>query len=299
MTGRSWVVAAGIPAHLGQMFVERVSQTARIVACLPLDDAKSYTDTYSEALYVRMCEKLRGSEGADRKTLLKGARLIFLYLDKGDGREAVLFERFGLESLVTPLRREEILDLSWTTGNQRGRVVNRLVGEARRAISHAGELLDEIALEVTNRDNKTCLLLPPKNFGHDVDVVLDLVRQAASGRMSAADFRSGLKQVSQSLSSMTEGNRRYFVGRGRLVFKSPGKAGSRHGLAPVWDDPEHEPSCVLRGRMRCGASFDPSFHYDCAIPSAHGRAFARCHGAAMRAPRGRSHVNVAPNDNVR
>ena len=43
-------------------------------------------------------------------------------------------------------------------------------------IGQARSLLAVIAEEVTNRDNKTCLLLPRKNFGREIDRVFDCVR---------------------------------------------------------------------------------------------------------------------------
>ena len=80
-----------------------------------------------------------------------------------------------------------------------------------------------------------------------------------------------------------------------MVFRT----GARHGLAPVWGDADHELSCVVRGRLRCGASFDPRFHYDCS--GAKERVtLENCHKATDHLwVSGTDYVNIAPNDNVR
>ena len=164
-------------------------------------------------------------------------------------------------------------------------------------IGHAQGLLTVIAEEVTNRDNKTCLLLPHKNFGSRIGEVLDCVHDAVVSVKNKDEFKKNLDRVSRSLQTTVDG-RKYFMGQGKLVFKSPGKAGARHGLAPVWGDQGHESSCVIRGRMRFGVSYDPQFHYDCDIPGGRDRSFPSCHGIEC-VRRGRTHVNIAPNDNIR
>ena len=69
------------------------------------------------------------------------ANLVLLYLSKGDGSESMLYERFGVELLVVPLKRPEIAGMPLATGNQRRRAVNALVREGSRAIRHAQDLL--------------------------------------------------------------------------------------------------------------------------------------------------------------
>ena len=293
------MAVAGIPPEICNAFVTEFNKTFPITSLSPLDRSKSYTDLYSEALYEQLATKLKGDEQSDRAHLLSDANLVLLYLHKNDGSESTLFQRFGAEALVVPLKRPNIADMSLTTGNQRGQAVNGLVRKGRRAIRHARDLLSVIAEEVTSRDNKTCLLLPRKNFGHKINKVFDCVRDAAlSEEEGKGKFKQKLDRVSQSLPIDHVDGRKYFVGQGRLVFKSPGKAGARHGLAPTWEDPGHDSSCVIRGRMRFGVSYDPKFHYDCDIPKDGNLTFPSCHDT-KRVPRGRTHVNIAPNDNIR
>ena len=291
-------VAAGIPPEIGNEFVAKFIKTSRIMSWLPLDRSKCYTDSYSEMLYEQLAEKLKKHEQPNRHPLLSDVNLVLLYLHKDDGSESMLYERFGVELLVVPLKRPEIAGMPLATGNQRRRAVNALVREGSRAIRHAQALLAVIAEEVTNRDNKTCLLLPHKNFGRGVNDVFDSVRDAVLAGEGRNEFKKRLRRVSRSLDTVREARREYFVGQGGLVFKSPGKAGARHGLAPTWEDAGHDSSCVIRGRMRLGTSYDPKFHYDCAIPGNRSRNFPSCHGV-KDVPRNRGHVNIAPNDNVR
>lgn len=152
------------------------------------------------------------------------------------------------------------------------------------AIPHVQSLLAVIAEEVTNRDNKTCLLLPRKNFGSRIDEVIDFVRGAVMSAQDKEEFKKNLDRVSRSLQTTVDG-RKYFVGQGKLVFKSPGRAGARHGLAPIWGDPGHDSSCVIRGRMRFGASCDPKFHYDCDIPVGGNRRYPSCHDTKNISPK--------------
>ena len=291
------VAVAGIPPEIGDEFAAEFNKTFSITSLLPLKRSESYTDSYSEKLYERLARKLKKREQSNRSCLLSNTNLVLLYLHKNDGSASVLFDRFGAEALVVPLKSPNIADVDFSTRNQRGQVVNGLIREGRRMIGQARNLLAIIAEEITNRDNKTCLLLPRKNFGREVDEVFDCVRDVVLSGGDKEEFKKNLSRVSRSLRTVRAGRRIYFVGQGGLVFGSPGKAGARHGLAPVWEDPDHESSCVIRGRMRFGASYDPKFHYDCDIKDGN-RNFSSCHGPKT-VPRGRTHVNIAPNDNIR
>ena len=254
--------------------------------------------SYAENLYEKVAIKLKESGSADRHDLLANTNFLLLYLDKNDGSESTIHERFGTETLVAPIKSPNIEEGSLATGNQRRRAVNELIREGRRAVRHAQELLSVIAEEVTNRENKTCLLLPPRNFGGEFEMVLDCIRKASSAGEGKEEFRNSLRGVSRSLRTVRAGRHEYFLGKRQLVFRSPGKAGARHGLAPGWEDAGHDLSCVIRGRVRFGTSYDPKFHYDCDIPKDGSRRFPSCHGT-RNVPRGRTHVNIAPNDNIR
>lgn len=299
MKPRVFVAAAGIPPEIGDEFVAGFIKTLPITSWLPLNRSQSYTDSYTKVLYGRLAEKLRTREPSDRRSLLTNANLLLLYLDKEDGSESAIFARFGTEALVAPMRFPDLRNIPLETGNQRRKAANGLIREGKRAIGKARRLLSTIAEEVTNRDNRTCLLLPPKNFGSGIAAVFDCVRDASLAGDEREEFKNRLHDVARSLRMQRNGGREYFVGRSGFVFRSPGKAGARHGLAPDWKSPGgHDASCVIRGRLRFGASYDPEFHYDCDIPDVGDRNFPSCHGT-KRISRKRAHANIAPNDNIR
>ena len=184
----------------------------------------------------------------------------------------------------------------WIPKISKDRLSMNCIGELTRAVRRARELLSEIADEITNRDNKTCLLLPCKNFGEDIYKILDCVHGVSRER--EATFQNRLNSILPSLRTSRVQKRTYYVGKNGLVFRSPGKAGARHGLAPSWSVPDHKLSCVIRGRMRFGVSYDPKFHYDCDISKISKRRFPSCHDF-KKIRKSKRHINIAPNDNVR
>ena len=293
-----FVAAAGIPPEIAADYANALTSLqkthhAHLISSLKLRLSACYTDDYAVEFYERLAHGLRRREPACATALLSDRNLVLLYVDRADGSETTLLERFGVEALAVPLNIPGFASVPLKTQNQRNGLVNRLIRATRSAINHARSALAVIAEEITNRANKTCLLLPPNTFGSEFDRVIDRVRDAARNREEQAQFRNILKGISRSLRRSDD---RYFEGRGGRVFKSPGRA--RHGLAPSWGDGDHNSSCVIRGRLRFGASYSPRFHYDCDIAKGASRRFPGCHEPET-VPRSRSYVNVAPNDNVR
>ncbi len=275
-----------------------VTTPSPIISWLPLDRQKEYTQSYSTKLYERLSTNLKKRYRLKKHDLLANVNLVLLYIHKDDESESWLFEKFGTEALLVPLQQSDIVDRTLITGNQKRHAVNDLARKQKQAMRRAESLLSAISEEVTNRDNKTCLLLPPKNFGRDIEKVFDCIRNVSLAGDRKEGFQKKLNRTLGSLRTVREDGRTYIVGQGGLVFKSPGKAGARHGLAPVWETPGHDLSCVIRGRVRFGVSYDPRFHYDCDISKDNKRRFPSCHGSKT-IPRNRGHVNIAPNDNVR
>ena len=99
------------------------------------------------------------------RVLLRGVRLVVFYLTRGDGSNERLFEQFRVEALVMALRDDAVGNLSWARARERREVVNRVVRDVNQAVRDAETLLNEIVEEVGPRSARTCLLLPPKNFG--------------------------------------------------------------------------------------------------------------------------------------
>ena len=290
---------AGVPPEIGDEFVAGFAKTLPILSWVPLNRFECYTKSYATKLYERVALKLKAREPDDRENLLANVNLLLLYLAKNDGSESEIFNGFGIDALVAPMQYSEISVMPMTTGSQRHKVANDLIREGKRAVRHAQKLLAIVAEEVTNRENKTCLLLPHRNFSNEFRAVLDCVREASQARAASEEFRRRLRHVAQSLRTERKGSHEYFIGRRGLVFRSPGRARARHGLAPGWESPGgHNSSCVIRGRLRFGVSYDPKFHYDCDIPKDGELNFPSCHGT-KGVPRKRAHVNIAPNDNIR
>lgn len=223
--------------------------------------------------------------------MLADTNLIALFLQKPCESHRVLLDAFGVEALATPMSISNLHDMPMETRSQRGQVVGKLIRNARQAIRHARKMLAAVHNELNGRENKTCLLLPPKTFGSGFQQVQQRVWRAAAERQSTSRFVEGIKGL------RINKRERHYEGQNGLVFKAPSKAGPRHGLPPVWDD-GHEPSCVIRGRLRFGAPCSPHFHYDCEIQRDSPRRFPGCH-EPIRLPRARSHANCAPNDGVR
>ena len=294
-----FAVVAGIPSRLRPDFVAKFDARKAgwtILAWRDLGLSEQYTELYATELYQQLVVKLaRLKPSAD----LTDVSLVLLYLPKG-GSESTLFQKFAMEALMVPVPRPDAINIRQVTGNERGRAANALVRESVRSLKAARLLLGVIAQQVTSRANKTCLLLPPKNFGPQSATVHRYVHDAVLEQETAEGFKNGLDYLSiHSLNTILENDGfRYFVGSAKLVFKSSRRA--RHGRAPTWEAQGHDSCCVLRGRLRFGAPYDPGFHYDCDIahirPGA--RSFPSCHGNATPSP-GRNYVNIAPNDNVR
>lgn len=294
------LVTAGVPPEIDKTFVQRFATISPVASWIRLPLSTTYTKEYSIRLYDRLVLKLRQAKAGNRYSLLRNTRLVLLYVDKGDGSESHLFSQFGSEALVVPFGASKMWEESLDTKNRKNRAIRLLVRDGQVALRHADILLSIIAREVGDRDNKTCLLLPPKNFGSETTKIRDCIHEASMKRVPGIEdmFRQQLQAISKSIKSVREGKRHYFQGKGRIVYRSPPKARLRHGIAPVWDDADHDSTCVIRGRIRFGASFDPKFHYDCDIGKYTSSTFASCHGTKSVA-KGTTHVNISPNDNIR
>lgn len=212
--------------------------------------------------------------------------VVLLYVEREDSQ--VVLDCLGTETL--PISLHMPCGRSDTPRQQRA-LANRLVEETRRAILLGRRMLSTISNEVTNRDNKTCLLLPPKTFGRNAKSVAKIVHDTAGGRHPVSEFPGRLKGIQLPRRG------RYYAGTGGIIFTAPSKGGPRHALAPDWRQ-DHPSRCVIGGRLRFGAPYDPRFHYDCQLPSRHGRVFPGCHETTTL-PRSRAHANIAPNDAVR
>lgn len=292
----SIAVVAGLPPEVRGWFETAFSTVARdrgveLTLFSTRKRTHPYTREYARGVYDDLVCKLKRQGSATRESLLAGTRLFVLFLSREDESHSFLYERLGIEAFLTPLVQPEVFERPLETRAQRRGVANELIREARRALRHAQSMLAAICEEMSNRESKTCLLLPPKTFGSEFEKVQRCVWDAARKREDAGKFVRSLRALPLAR------NGKHYQGSGELVFKAPSKAGPRHGLPPTWEE-SHESTCVIRGRLRFGASFDPHFHYDCPLDTHSNRRFPGCH-QPVRLPTSQTHVNCAPNDRVR
>ena len=290
------VAVAGLPREVVDPFTQRLTEehkNLRVVAAPPLPSARSYSGEYLDELYRRVAKGLRSDSNA---TCLRrwSLNLVLLFLDNvSDGRTA-LHERFGMEALLVPLQLAHNPPKQIAPHRREG-LVRDLLSGARQQLHAARNILGVVAREITVRDNRTCMLLPRENYGSAFDLISEFVEKAVVRSATAESFEEGLRELDTKLKRDSGG---YFKGKRGLVYHAPSKAGPRHGMAPNWDSENHTDRCVIRGHLRFGAAFEPNFHYDCELRRGNTRRFASCHG--MKTLKlGRSHVNIAPNDNVR
>ena len=302
MKPQVFLIAAGIPASIDRDFVAGIHMRAdrtEVFACPPLERSEGYSEAYAEAMYKSFCGKIRQRSGREGRDVLQRANVVLVFLEKNDGSSRILNEKFGTEALVLPIQGVDLKALVLDTGNQRNEAVGDLVKRCKRAIDQARSHLSVIAEEFGNRENRTCLLLPPRNFGKEMRRVRQCVDRAISGGLDAEAFQKSVRSVEDRLKSRRMDQKRCFVGKNGIVFASPPKAGARHGEVPDWGSKGHDISCILRGRIRFGVSYGRTFHYDCALPSRKRvKRLPSCHGKETLQGAGK-HVNIAPNDNVR
>ena len=295
MKKRMFVVVAGLQPEILWQLAGLFEETRNedLIPLRRLRCPHGYTEEYVARLYERVAHELKERLPSDRETLLRNASLTLLYADRVGASEHAIFGKFGVEALIAPLRVPGVVRMH--TKNERESVANVLFKEIERALRKVRAIFSVISEEITNRDNRTCLLLPPKSFGHGFWEVCEQVHAAVRSGEGADDFRIRIETLSNSL-PVREG--KYFVGHNGLVFKCPAKAAARHALAPLWEEGSHNASCVIRGRLRFGVPFDPRFHYDCEVSKRKNRNFPGCH-EPQTVEQKRQHINVAPNDNVR
>jgi hypothetical protein len=178
--------------------------------------------------------------------------------------------------------------------------VNHLLRELMFRLAHARKLFRMISKEVRERDSKTPLLLPIRNFHSDNLNKLLIDVQSLNPRQTDYDpeFRAVVRRAEAAgLRAHREGPKAFFENSRSIRFYGPSKAGPRHAVARYVYP--HRPACMVNACFRLGARYDMRFHYDCEHPNKQiAGTFFDCHGDGIRVP-ARSHVNIAPNDHVR
>ena len=162
-------------------------------------------------------------------------------------------------------------------------------------------VLSAISNEVVSNDNQTPLLLPERNF--DTIEIQKLAGEVGRIALSETDAFEAIKKIKTDFNSRNPkiNNQDYgksYKNKKNILFRGPGK-NNRHALAAV-SAHGHKQQCLIRGRMRLGAAYDPRFHYDCtSLKGAVSRKWESCHEQDFSLPIGRTHVNISPNDHTR
>jgi hypothetical protein len=177
----------------------------------------------------------------------------------------------------------------------------RVVGFIQSELSRVRRLLGALKKELQERDSKTPLLLPLRNF--DSTSLNNFLVRIQELRTDETDYTPVVRKmvdrlVEDSLDVRSEDKRTAFIGTRSIAFLAPAKAGPRHGSAQSVKPP-HNPICLIDGHFRLGVRYDARFHYDCSISNRRiSGQFSNCHDAReVVSPR--AYLNIAPNDFLR
>ncbi len=177
---------------------------------------------------------------------------------------------------------------------------NRLLNQLQVATNRAKKAIPALKKELTERDSRTPLLLPVRNF-HSKCLVPELWQLqedliSANDKSIAIENRVQEIQKKHPLSRDVDSSRSsFFEDDRRIRFNPPGR--ERHAFARPKDG--HLEQCLIAGRRRLGAPYDHAFHYDCTKDAVILRDhFFGCHEKSTEWV-GKPHLNIAPNDFVR
>lgn len=178
---------------------------------------------------------------------------------------------------------------------------NELITLLREATEQVRKAIPPLKKEIRERDARTPLLLPLKNFHSDL--LVDEIKNLQEALVDEDDKLNVIVETVRTLErhhplqAPTKGYRKFFLDERNVQFRPPGTAGSRHGFARGHG--RHPETCLLSGRRRLGAPYDPVFHYDCQKGTGNiHELFYGCHEEQAMLE-GDPHLNVSPNDHVR
>ena len=186
---RIFTLLAGLPKDILGPFIARLKKrdgNLNIVQTLPMSSS-CYTPEYAEELYRLVGSELRQIVGAERGDWWD-INFVVLYVRKQDGGEHHVLKRFDMEALLVPLAMETARRKA-PNRHYINIVINSLVSQSTLMLRNARAVLRFLAQEVTNRDTRTCVLLPEANFGAEFDSVKDCVHAAVANPISAKNIR--------------------------------------------------------------------------------------------------------------
>lgn len=263
-----------------------------LVEPLPVGlESPIYNADYRTELLEQCCDWV------DERGLDEPYSISLLYAESKGVRVQNLIEDFFPFSLLAPFPAPPVV----ATGNERRYEVNRLVNMLVPICTNLRTRTKIIHDHLTSRARRTPLLLPPQNFGsQNLDDALRTLQAQAVHKNPLEPFINRIiDQIERTVERQRSGGRSHYVNEAGLVFTAPSRTEFHaHARRPEFGD-EHQHTCFLRGRSRLGGSYNPRFHYDChSVHGQLGAEYISCHGQSFRPPRS-THVNIAPNDNVR
>ena len=289
------VVVAGISESVSPYFEKKLQVFAPskyVFVWLPLGPNGKYDDEYISSLYSLFYKKISENVAAT------GALLI--YCDHENSSIHQLEKAFHIETFMIKMPPIVHSNNGRSSPNQLQSVANKIQSELKSALKEGKKIIDVIRKEITSNDNKTPLLLPLVNFDDGkMSLLAGKINELIGVENTFQKFQEIKKNFIASVSqTKIDGSpKRYFINSKDLIFKSPGA--NRHGFSRL-SAKGHREQCFVRGNIRFGAYFDPNFHYDCEYKKRKlNLDWASCHGQSCVLKKGRKHVNIAPNDNVR
>ena len=299
------IVLAGISATIAKLFESKITklcENRRQFIFLPMPRYCWYDHDYVRDLYSQFLITLKTIVPLDRANEHPPTEFIgvlLIYMRYGGRDPQLLLDAFGVETLVAPVDISEFTLHEGVSFNRARRLRNLVVERMRKVIRTGEVALVEIGRQIRSNANKTPLLLPFQNFGGQELIALrDKLGAATSSKCPQRAIQLATERFEASTQRVRHDNDRFmsFSNSDGLIFRRPA---ALHGYN--WNIGDGHPDhCYVRSRLRFGACFRPSFHYDCVkekgtLPIE----WKSCHSQLVDLPKSRSHVNIAPNDYIR
>lgn len=287
---------AGIPQDIRQE-VERENKKFALGAEFCIDKMPNFAG-YNQKNIDYFVGKFHEKVAADKDNLLQDTGFAIIYVVKDEASTARFLNAFFPHMLLIPV--------TWTLDGTGGKSQmlaskNLLIPLLQQATAQARSALRVLGDEVKSRASTTPILLPPQNFtSKELIPSLKLLHQKLAVEdnplLAIKDHLNNFK-FNHPPQRIEGKNRDCFIDDLHVQFHPPGN--DRHGFARAND--KHLPHCILAGKRRLGAPYDPLFHYDCQKGGKGNLkgAFYGCHDAHKSNREGKPHLNIAPNDNVR
>lgn len=243
-------------------------------------------------------ERLHRKIVQDKNNSLADTAFAIIYIQRDAASTQFFVNSFFPHTLMIPVQWQ--LDLSLGPNGIRASR-NALIPLLKQATLRARRSLPVLKDTLISHAATTPILLPVKNFDSKVlEPTLRNLHQDLAGAREVAPESAIAQRVAEfkrthSPKRIGTRDKPCFVDDASIEFHPPGS--NRHGYARAGG--EHPPACVLSGRRRLGAPYDPLFHYDCLKGEPHNLK-ADLHGCHLPKSswEGKPNINIAPNDNV-